>query len=398
MKLNQISYIEALVFTACQSQTKDKSLYYIHNQSDNPILLSELIYKAEEEVHNSSHLHAAYHTFEKALITLRPVLEKDVAFNSGIILKIKQIWWRLWGFDYCQKMNNLLRDKKEALNTVQNLTTPLLLNIKAPEGTCHCYLSALSQFMGEFEGLFGTTPSALKGGEICKFFLIAKRIWRSTNVQENQDSYEKKYDAFKHLMEEYVIGSHMVFEESIEGNKLKGVLALEILSHIGIEPKKGRIQPRISSHYRHEGSRKQHQIEGSMFPAWLFDHAHLGYDTLSEKIATRNGQATYYDHLCQDMKKKHEKRLFTWGQNENTPFNSSPLSFLKHTIDTLRYFALKHVCRSKRPQIAAYTSKKIGRGKPDTDPVIVKKIHPQTPNINLHSHRPLKLSQVYLAL
>ncbi len=162
-------------------------------------------------------------------------------------------------------------------------------------------------------------------------------------------------------------------EESKEAS-----LAKKIMDAVGIDNEKpGSVRHRISSHYGSIGSEKQHHIEGSLFPEWLFHHGDLAYLAEDSSILTHEGKARYFDyfnqHQQQKLTSKHKKTLFTWSQNENTPDGPRIGDLLWHRlVDVVYYWFLKNVLHSERPQVARYTSKELGRGRPDSKPIIVQ--------------------------
>ena len=204
----------------------------------------------------------------------------------------------------------------------------------------------------------------MKGAEIDDVICVAERIWESANVQTL--SPDKRYDAFAELMTEDVIGSHMVYEED---ETVRKTLFKTIQDRIG-----SALKERYSSHYVSSGRReeKHRGISGNLFPATLMYHGYVGEK--DGKIVTGKG-AAYWDKLKTEQRNGAKKMFVTWRQREARGTETYTSMFLHCVVDFPSYWIRKKFLSPHRPQIAKHhkvePNQKV-RGKPDTDPVIIR--------------------------
>lgn len=245
------------------------------------------------------------------------------------------------------------------------------------------------KFALDFDQQLGVQPRALDRGETLLVDAVSQRIWESGNVQditkeEAEKQTSKKYERYVDIMaNEFFRGSHMLFVTEPGKASLAKTLIDSInesMNETGqrelIPPSNaplGRIQERITSHYRPCRERgqdnRQYHLQGSQLPEIIFAEESFAVKQ-SEKepgvLLVKTGR--YYgqdkdenaDNDCQQKK-------FTWLQSERTPLGPTWRNWAKHgLVDFMLYLFAKHVRRKVNCNIGPY-----GNGRSDQHPLII---------------------------
>lgn len=237
--------------------------------------------------------------------------------------------------------------------------------------------------------------------DIKKIDFFGKKIWKSQNVQASSN----KYKTFNKLMQEFYIGSHMIFEDA-DIDEYKEFL------------KNKNIKDRVSTHYGKVGSHMQHSLKGKQLPETLFARGDFAISEDNE-VMTQKTKGAYAklkpgfteienvikrENLCflpfEEQKKRSKIIHAIWMQNENRSDGKSWLEALKNKeylahrlLDVPYYLLLKlesSIIRKtcsilKKPissmmdqwlnrvQVTHYTSKKMGAGLSDNMPIYLRK-------------------------
>jgi hypothetical protein len=234
----------------------------------------------------------------------------------------------------------------------------LQLNIKEQSDPVASHEEALLKFYGEFQTLFKTRPKARSKNDQVLIDRISQMIWES----------KQDYEKYKKMMQEFFIGTHMLFVETEKGNS-----TLEYLR------KNATVNFRVSSHYGKVGAQTHNHIMGTQLPEVLFHEGDFGKKDKKilkgkyfEKPMNHNPELPCFI-LSEQERKEYQKIHAFWIQCERTPDGPSWGDWLVHrTVDFSLYLFLKKVRKVKRPQVAYYKSSELGRGLPDFKAIIIQ--------------------------
>lgn len=337
--------LEKLVLTACQSSTNEGIWGHFLNEGkknfqEQSLFLKEIVENAIKNYTSKEDKKI----IDRSISIIQEAVENS---NKSLFQSIQNILFTCLGRSTPHQNQQILTFLSTKLDKHAYPT---------PEGS---HLESLAYFMSQFQSRFGKKPDAMKGAEIHDLFSLSERIWNSANVQLSND----KYQAYANLMEEDVIGSHLLIEE-IPGqptllDTIKG---------------KTQLETRQSTHYSNVDEDQSH-IRGNLFSETLMHAGSVGIK--NRQVVLQNRKATYWKNLTEPNRSEAKEMHVTWRQRESYPDGPDWVSWILHrTLDFGLYVYLKNYGCPTRPQVAKYKSIKKGRGVPDTNPVIIR--HPQS--------------------